>query len=87
MIKKILFKIIILGKCVCNTNFGGEDCSINKLKPPQIESISIGKSCDKQKSTCSSVLILVNGLQTEATTKVLYYHLGVIIVYIKNWII
>ncbi len=50
----------IKGKCSCNENYGGNDCSIKLSEPPALNSTAYAQSnntCDRTKSSCNLIPI------------------------------
>ncbi|XP_025096160.1 uncharacterized protein LOC112565098 isoform X1 [Pomacea canaliculata] len=49
--------LCIKGKCYCNENTTGGDCSLSTLLPPTLKSITGGPLCDLRLSTCNKIVI------------------------------
>ncbi|XP_035827995.1 uncharacterized protein LOC118477191 [Aplysia californica] len=51
------------GVCKCIENYGGADCYVNKLQPPNVFSLSNGGFCDLRDENCDNVIVYMNNTE------------------------
>ncbi|KAK3583346.1 hypothetical protein CHS0354_038959 [Potamilus streckersoni] len=59
----------VRGTCHCNSGFTGADCSIDATKPPTINEVIKGNTCDIRQRPCRTIYVAGNNILNFASTR------------------